>query len=196
MLGVKGLHVGRTARDQCGWSELRKLHECQLFGVVAQRGGFVEHLGTLALGLLQQVGGVDEFGVKRWVFTHQHRIEVFQSHTAFVAGGFFKPRLGGLRGTVGGRDVQQADSPHLSGHGLTALPSQVSGQAHRHAVPTPLRLAHHHVSGVFVGFERLDGVGNDEDVHKGKRVGETAVLNSTLTGNTESSASAVRMGCQ
>ena len=41
----------------------------------------------------------------------------------------------------------------------------VARLAHRHRVPAPLGLAHHHVGGIFVGFERLDRIGNKQQVH-------------------------------
>ena len=42
-------------------------------GMVAQCPGLVEHACAFALGLLQQVGGVEVLAVKRRVLAHQHR---------------------------------------------------------------------------------------------------------------------------
>jgi hypothetical protein len=71
VLRVEGAHVVGAARDQRGAHVLRELHDRELFRVVAQRARLVEHPGALALGLLQQVRGVEVFAVKRRVLAHE-----------------------------------------------------------------------------------------------------------------------------
>jgi len=73
VLGMKAPHVVRIARHQGGADELRKLQDGQLFGVVAQGARLVEDPRAFALGLLQQVGGVEVLAVERRVLAHQHR---------------------------------------------------------------------------------------------------------------------------
>jgi hypothetical protein len=82
MLGMEALDVGLVARHQRGADELRKLHDRELFRVVAQRAGLVEHPRAVALGLLQQVRGVEILAVKRRVLAHQDGVEVLQGHGA------------------------------------------------------------------------------------------------------------------
>ena len=63
VLGVEGPHIVGTARDQRGRRVLRKLHQRQFSGWSRSSAGRL-NAGALALGLLQQVGGVDESGIK------------------------------------------------------------------------------------------------------------------------------------
>ena len=46
--------------------------------MLAQGLRFVEHVGAFALGLGQQVRGVQVFGVKGRVFAHQHGVKTSQ----------------------------------------------------------------------------------------------------------------------
>ena len=76
MLAVERLDLGRAAADQGGGDELRKLQDGEFFRVVAQRPWAVEHRSAFALGLLQQMGGVEIFAVEGRILAHQHRIDI------------------------------------------------------------------------------------------------------------------------
>jgi hypothetical protein len=71
--------IGRgAARHERGRDELRELEDGELLGVVAQRRGAVEHACTLALGLPEQVRGVEVFAVEGRVLAHDHRAGIAQ----------------------------------------------------------------------------------------------------------------------
>ena len=151
---MKALDVGGAARHQRRADELRELHDGEFFRVVAQRARLVEDLRAVALGLLQQVRGVEIFAVKRRVFAHQHRAKVFQRHGARA--GFGKP----VHGVAGQRDVA-----HIGHHGRATLPHQVLLQAGADGVAALLRLAHHGKRGVLVNLEGRQRIGNKKNVH-------------------------------
>ena len=156
--GVEGADGLGAARHQRGAAELRELHDGQLFRVVAQGPRLVKYLGPFALGLLQQVGGVEKLRIKRRVFAHDDGAKVLERARAAR-----KQRLGDAE--PGGLVTCKADIPHLRRHHRTGLPLQILRLAGRNRVAAPLRLAHHHKGGVLVDFERFQGVGNEEDVH-------------------------------
>jgi hypothetical protein len=114
VLGMEA-RTSSAARDQRGADELRELHDRQLLGVVAQRARLVDDARAFALGLLQQVRGVEIFAVEGRVLAHQHGVEVGQRGLA--AGGFGEP---------GGRVTGQRDVAHLRHHPLPALPAQMA----------------------------------------------------------------------
>ena len=64
VLRMEGLHVLRLPRDERGRGKLGELHHGELLRMVAQRRGLVEDARTLALGLLEQVRGVDVLGIE------------------------------------------------------------------------------------------------------------------------------------
>ena len=155
VLGMKGADVGLTASDQGGRDELRKLQNRQLFGVVAQGSWAVEDIGTFALGLAQQVRGVEVFAVKGWVGAHDDRAKVLE--------------VGAARGGLGEPGVElgsERDVAHLGRDGLALLPAHIGHLAGRDLVAAFLCFAHHRKRGVLVNLEGLEGVGNEEDVHK------------------------------
>jgi len=91
--------VDATA-DQ-GWRHaLRELSGEQLFVAVAQALWAVDHQHTFALGLLQQVGAVDELHVEGRILAHQDHVQLGQGAVLFIAQ--FEP----ARGV--GEDLQRA----------------------------------------------------------------------------------------
>jgi hypothetical protein len=153
MEGADGIGL---ARHQRGRRKLRELHQRELLGVVAQRARAVEDARAFALGLLQQVRGVEELAVERRVLAHQHGVEAVQRLARFVRD--LEPRIGFAR---------QRDVAHLCRDGLAALPMQVLGLAGRQRVTAPLQLAHHREGGVLVDLEGFERVGDNEDFFHG-----------------------------
>jgi hypothetical protein len=78
VLGVEGADGRGAARHERGRDELRELEDGELLGVVAQRRGAVEDACTLALGLPEQVRGVEVFAVEGRVLAHDHRAGIAQ----------------------------------------------------------------------------------------------------------------------
>jgi hypothetical protein len=81
---VEAPHFVGLPRHQRRAHELRELHDRELFRVVAQRGRLVEDARAFALGLLQQVRGVEVFAVEGRVLAHDHASKSF-SGRAHVA---------------------------------------------------------------------------------------------------------------
>ncbi len=154
VLGMKGPDVGLVLRHQRGRGELRKFHDGQFLGVVAQGARRVEDPRPFALGLAQQVGGVEVLAVKRRVLAHDHRVGVGQRPGA---------RVHHLEPVVGA--AGQADLARVRGDGRAALPAHPMHLAGQHAVAASLRLAHHGKGGVLVGFEGLKRIGNKHQLH-------------------------------
>ena len=153
VLGMKAFDVQRVARDQGRTDELGPFQDGQFFRMVAQRAGLVEHPGALALGLLQQVGGVEKFAVERRVLAHHHRVEVLERLPALIG-----LVLGGAEPVH--RITGERDVAHNCGHGLAALPHDVLGFAGADLVAAGLRLAHHGKGGVLVDLEGFQRVGD------------------------------------
>ena len=153
VFGVKGADGGCRARDQRGRDEWLELHDGEFFRMVAQGAGAVDDQRALALGLLQQVRGVEVFGVKGRVFAHEHGVKVTQRGGARCAR--CKPRLALFR--AGKRNVL-----HFGTHGLPAAPDDVLRLAGAERVPALHRLAHHGERRVFIGFEGFQRVGNKQ----------------------------------
>jgi len=152
--GLEALDLLRVARDERGAHVLRELHDRQLFGMVAQRRGLVEHARAFTLRLLEQVRGVEVFAVEGRVLAHDHRVEVGQgAHAAMVLDEPLVFRAG------------ERDLAHQRVHGAARAPADVARLAGDDAVAAPLRLAHHREGGVLVGLEDFQRVGNEEDVH-------------------------------
>ena len=154
VLGVEAFDGLCLARDQSRADELGKLQDRQLFGVVAQSPRLVKHLGTLPLGLLQQVGGVKELAVKGRVFAHDHSAKIFDSP------------LGRSRFREPDRRIaREGNGTHLGNHHCAALPTQLLRLASDDAMTTALGLAHHRKRRVFVNLERFEGVADKKDFH-------------------------------
>jgi hypothetical protein len=147
--------LGRT-RHQGRRREWRELHQREFFGVVAQRARAVEHAGTFAFGLFQQVGGVEELAVERRVLAHEHGVEVPERLARLVVHAV--PVVGFAR---------EGDAPHQRADRMAALPLQVLRLAGGHGVATFLQLAHHGEGGVLVGLEGGERIGDKKDVHGG-----------------------------
>jgi hypothetical protein len=141
-----------NARTACS---LRELEDRQLLGMVAQCRRPVEHTRALALGLLQQMRGVEVFRVERRILAHQHRARVGQRELAL--GDDVEPRVL----VVGQRERARAARHHAR----AAAPHQIGRLAGPQLVPAPRRLAHHREGGVLVGLERLQRVGHEEKAH-------------------------------
>jgi hypothetical protein len=126
--------------------------------VVPQGTRTIEDTGSLALGLLKQMGGVEILAVKRRVLAHQDRIEVTQGLRTLMRGLLRSLKPGRL--LAGERDVT-----HIGGHRLTALPGQVFGLAGAQPMTASLRLLHHGKGAVLVNLEGLQRIGNEQQVH-------------------------------
>ena len=189
MLIVKTADVGRIAGDQGRRDELREFHDGQLFRVVTQGPGFVEHPGALPLGLLEQMGGVKILAVKRRVLAHQDRVKVLDRLRALV-----RPVLLGLKPVF--LLAGQANVAHIGGHALATLPGDVLGFTHTQAVTALLRLTHHGKSAVLVDAERLQGVGNNQQVHERFQISIFEPNSTTeLLGSLRKSAAALALRC-
>ena len=123
--------------------------------MVAQGARTVEDARALALGLLQQVRGVEIFAVKGRVLAHHDGIEGVQG-----------PDFSCFRVEPVLRFAGQADPPGLRLHDAAALPHQLAWFAGAQAVAPALGFAHHGKSGVFVGLEGLQRIGNKKQVHR------------------------------
>ena len=154
--GVEALDRFGVARDQRRRDPLREFEDRELFGVVAECRRPVEHARAFALGLLQQVSGVEVFAVERRILAHQHRVDV----------GERQGRCGLLNEPVvrvsGQRELAQRrfDAP-------AALPHQVFRLAGEQRVPARSGLAHHREGRVLVGLEDLERIGDEQQFHDG-----------------------------
>jgi len=149
VLGMEMTNGLCRAGDQRGWRVTGELHQCQFRRVVTQRGGLVEHPGPLALGLLQQVGGVEVLAVERRILAHDDGVKVLER---------FAPLVGHVVPVIG--QAGEMDLPHQRGHWLPPLPLQVLGLAGGHGVTAPLQLAHHGKGGVLVDLETGQRIGH------------------------------------
>ena len=98
---VELLHVGR---HQGGGHQLREAQGAEFFVPGPQAGGAVEHLHALALGQLQQVGGIEVGLIHRRVLAHPHPLEALQRLPAgFLQGvpGLGVDRCGPHLGAIG-----------------------------------------------------------------------------------------------
>jgi hypothetical protein len=73
----------RAAADQRGRGALRKLRREQLLVAVTQALRLVDYQHPGALGLLEQVRGVNEFHVERWILAHQDHVQIIQAAVDF-----------------------------------------------------------------------------------------------------------------
>ena len=83
MLGHELAQHIRAAADHRGRRALREQRGEQLLVAIAQALWTVDHQHTLALGLFEQVGGVDEFEIEGRVLAHQDDVEVGQRCVGF-----------------------------------------------------------------------------------------------------------------
>mmetsp|Transcript_21599 Transcript_21599/g.51232 ORF Transcript_21599/g.51232 Transcript_21599/m.51232 type:complete len:499 (-) Transcript_21599:3260-4756(-) len=152
---MEGADLGRVARDQCRRDELGELQDRQLLGMLAQRAGLVEDAGALALGLAEQVGGVEELGVEGRVLAHQHGADVGQGDIG--RGGDAVPVV-----RVAGEldfDRRSCADP------AAALPDELARLAGQQRVAAAGGLTHHREGRVLVGLEGVQRVGNEEQLH-------------------------------
>ncbi|MCY1362341.1 hypothetical protein D9M69_490550 [compost metagenome] len=73
----------RSSADHGRRRALREQRGEQLLVAVAQALRFVDHQHAGALGLLQQIGGVDELQVERRILAHQDHVQIAQQRVAF-----------------------------------------------------------------------------------------------------------------
>ena len=78
VLARERLHFGHIAGDQRGRAALRKPGGVDLLVDVAQTPRPIHHQRPGEFGALQDVGGVDVFGVERRVLAHQDHVECTQ----------------------------------------------------------------------------------------------------------------------
>ena len=153
VLGMELPHVGLAAGDQGGRNELGKFQDGQFFRVVTQRAGPVEHLCTLPFGLPEEMSGVEVLAVKRRILAHQHRIHIAQDQPGV------RDATEPVVGFAGEHDLAC-----LHRHRFAALPTQISRFTGQKDVAAPGRLAHHRESGILVNLERLQRVGDKEQL--------------------------------
>ena len=160
VLGVEAADLGRLARDQRRRDVLRELQDRQLLRVVAQRARTIEHARALALGLLQQVGGVEVLAVEGRILAHQHRVDLVQRLGAAFAGQL------GRAPPVRRAGLQQLDVAHRRRDRATgapvAAPAELARLAGHQRVAAARRLAHHGVGGVLGDLEPLQRVGDEQ----------------------------------
>ena len=163
MLNVEGADVGFTPGDQRGWRVLRELQDGELFRVVAQRSRLVENARAFALGLAQQVGGVEVLAVEGRVLAHHHGVSLAQLEGSVNDHGAKPAVLTALAldlDVIRQRDLTRVGRDEPTGH-----PTQVARLAGQQAMAATLRLAHHGEGGVLVGLEGLQRVGNEKNLH-------------------------------
>ena len=155
VFGVKGADGFGRSRDERGRDVLRPLHDGELFGVVAQGARAVDDARALALGLLQQVRGVDVFGVKRRVLAHQNGVKRRQRLHAFARD--VVPDAGFI--------ARQPQRLHAGRDACAALPLQMARLAKGDAVAARGGFAHHGEGAVLVRFEGVQRIGDEEQLH-------------------------------
>ena len=129
----------------------------ELLVVVAHRARIVEHARALALGELQQVGGVDVLHVEGRVLAHQHGVEVPPAACA-VAASRRVPVVRRRRSSVRCRRARHA------AHDRRAISAILRCSHGVQLVAARGRLAHHRVGGVLVGLEVVKRIEDEGDV--------------------------------
>ena len=76
-----------AAADQGRRRQLGKQGGKELLVAVAQAGRAIHHQGAATLGLLQQVGGIDEFVVEGRILAHQDHVQLAQGQVDVLAKG-------------------------------------------------------------------------------------------------------------
>ncbi len=116
------------------------------------KAALVEDLRAFALGLLQQVRGVEELGIERRILAHQHRVDVGQGQV--LRRGDRVPH-GELRAGLAGDGRRRVSRcARMRGHAPAADPQPRSRHlADPELMAAPLRFAHHREGGVLVGVE-------------------------------------------
>ncbi len=74
-----------VARHQRVWRQVGKPGSVEFFIAVTQALRFVNDQRALLFRALQQISGVNELGIKRRVFTHQHHVKIGQRDSLLAA---------------------------------------------------------------------------------------------------------------
>jgi len=142
VLGMEQPDVLRRARDQGRGNQFGELKNGQFFRMVAQRARPVEDPRAFALGLFEQVRGVEKLVVKRRILAHHDRVELIQAAPRLRFD--FIPRQ---------RFAGEPDGAAVGLHRGATVPGQVLWLARREGVAARLRRTHHGEGGVLVDLE-------------------------------------------
>jgi hypothetical protein len=129
----------------------------------SRRSRLVEHARAFALGLAQQVGGVEVLAVEGRVLAHHHGVSLAQFEGGMDAHGAEPALLTALALDLDG--IRQRDLTRMGGDPAPSHPAQIARLAGQQAMAATLRLAHHGEGGVLVGLEGLQRVGNEKNLH-------------------------------
>jgi hypothetical protein len=127
-------------------------------GWLRSAAGRLKTRRAFALGLLEQVGGVEVLAVERRVGAHQHRAEVGQGDAHPLA-------LDRPLGEPGDLAAGERDLADMGRDPVAALPHQVPRLAGEEAVAAAGGLPHHREGRVLLDVEGLERVGDEEKVH-------------------------------
>ena len=100
------------------------------------------------------MGGVKKFAIKWRIFAHDDGAKIFQC--AIFCWLLAKPAR---------RFPGKNNTPDIGSHGTATLPKNMSGFTGCNRVTAALGFSHHCESGFLVNLERLQGVGNKQNIH-------------------------------